>query len=47
MSTEAQQGTNTGQEEEQFTRTYRQYNPSPAQGPDTEVLATILKPEGS
>ena len=43
----AQQGTNTGPEKEEFDRTYRQYNPAPAQGPNTEVLATILKPEGS
>ena len=47
MSTEAQQGTNTLPEEDQFDRTYRQYNPAPTEGPNTEVLATILKPEGS
>ena len=47
MSTAAQQGTNTGQEEEKFNRTYREYNPVPTSGPDTEILATILKPEGS
>ena len=43
----AQQGTNTGQEKEEFDRTYRQYNPAPAQGPATYILATILKPQGS
>ena len=43
----AEQGTNTLPEEEQFTRTYREWNPNNTQGPDTEVLATILKPEGS
>ena len=43
----AQQGANTLPEEEKFNRTYREYNPNPTQGPDTEVLATILKPEGS
>jgi len=42
-----QQGTNTGPEEEKFDRTYRQYNPAPAQGPNTEVVATILKPQSS
>ena len=39
----AQQGANTGESEEKFDRTYREYNPNPTQGPDTEVLATILK----
>ncbi len=43
----AQQGTNTNASEEKFERTYREYNPAPAQGPTTEVLATVLKPEGS
>ena len=43
----AQQGANTEPEEEKFNRTYREYNPNATQGPDTEVLATILKPEGS
>ena len=43
----AQQGTNTGESQEQFNRTYREYNPAPTTGPDTEVLATVLKPEGS
>ena len=42
-----QEGANTGPSEEQFDRTYREYNPNPAQGPATEVIATILKPEGS
>ena len=47
MSTEAQQGTNTGAEKDKFDRIYRAYNPAPAQGPTTEVIATILKPQGS
>ena len=36
--------TNTGQSQVKFTRTYRAYNPNPAQGPTTEVLATVLNP---
>ena len=43
----AQLGTNTGPSKEKFERTYREYNPAPAQGPATEVIATILKPSGS
>ena len=43
---EAQQGANTGPSEEKFDRTYRSYNPTPTQGPVTEILATVLKPEG-
>lgn len=43
----AQQGANTGQSKEKFDRTYRTYNPAPTQGPNTEVVATILKPAGS
>ena len=41
----SEQATNTGGEEEQFNRTYRDFNPAPVQGPMTEVLATILKPD--
>ena len=40
MSKEA---TNTGESQEKFNRTYFKYNPAPAQGPSTEVLATVLK----
>tara|TARA_R110002012_G_scaffold25517_1_gene84409 strand:- start:1084 stop:1227 length:144 start_codon:yes stop_codon:yes gene_type:complete len=47
MSAESQQGANTGPSEEKFDRTYRQWNPNPTQGPNTEVIATILKPQGS
>ena len=43
----AQQGANTLPEEQKFNRTYRQYNPARTTGPNTEVLATILKPSGS
>ena len=39
--------TNTAGTEEQFDRTYTDYNPQSAQGPQTEILATILNPEGS
>jgi len=39
----ATQGTNTGPSKEKFERTYRQYQPNAAQGPRTEVTATILK----
>ena len=34
--------TNTGETEEKFNRTYTEYNPVPAQGPATEILATVL-----
>ena len=47
MSQEAQQGANTEPSEEKFDRTYRRYNPAPTEGPATEILATVLKPEGS
>ncbi len=43
----AQQGANTNASEEKFDRTYLEWNPQPASGPTTEVLGTILKPEGS
>ena len=36
--------TNTGGSAVKFGRTYRNYNPNPAQGPTTEVLATVLNP---
>ena len=37
--------TNTGATEEKFDRTYTEYNPAPAKGPATEILATVLVPE--
>ena len=43
----AQQGTNSGASKQKFERTYRTYNPAPAQGPNTEVLAVVLKAGGS
>ena len=39
--------TNTGGTEDEFGRTYNNYNPAPAQGPMTEILATVLNPSGS
>jgi len=39
--------TNTGGSKVEFSRTYTDYNPEPAQGPQTEILATVLNPEGS
>ena len=38
------QGTNSGATEEKFDRTYTEYNPAPASGPSTEILATVLAP---
>ena len=37
--------TNTGQKTEKFDRTYTEYNPAPAKGPSTEILATVLVPQ--
>ena len=39
------EGTNNAATEEKFDRTYTEYNPAPASGPTTEILATVLKPE--
>ena len=36
--------TNTAGTKVKFTRTYRNYQPNAAQGPVTEVLATVLNP---
>ncbi len=36
--------TNTGEQNQKFERTYRKYQPNAAQGPATEVLATVLNP---
>jgi len=36
--------TNTEGTEEQFNRVYTDYNPAPAEGPKTEILATVLNP---
>ena len=36
--------TNTGEQKQKFERTYRKYQPNAAQGPATEVLATVLNP---
>ena len=36
--------TNTSGTKEEFTRTYQNYNPAPAEGPLTEVIATVLNP---
>ena len=43
MSASAE-GTNTGATQEKFERTYTEYNPAPAQGQSTEILATVLAP---
>ena len=40
----AETSTNTAGTEEEFSRTYTNYNPAPAQGPLTEILATVLNP---
>ena len=39
------EGTNNAATEEKFERTYTEYNPAPAQGPNTEILATVLVPQ--
>ncbi len=36
------EGTHKPATEEKFERTYTEYNPSPAQGPPTEVLGTVI-----
>ncbi len=38
------EGTNNAATEEKFDRTYTEYNPAPASGPSTEILATVLAP---
>ena len=47
LSSAEDPATNTGGTEEEFSRTYTNYNPAAAQGPMTEILATVLNPEGS
>ena len=40
----AETSTNTAGTKEEFDRTYQNYNPAPAEGPLTEILATVLNP---